>query len=160
MNTTTSSVPNDRRAIVALNRLVETCINGEKGYAIAAADARDPALKRSLMTFSEQRAAFVASLQAQIRELGGTPENEGSAAGTLHRGWVGIRKAIEGRSDRLLVDECLIAEEWARKRYIRGMNALALANWSTGLRLIIEEQYAGIRLAEVDLTRWLEGAEK
>jgi uncharacterized protein (TIGR02284 family) len=73
----------------------------------------------------------------------------------MHRGWVGMRKVVEGRSDKLLVEECLLAEDWAHQRYSRAMKELALAGWSPVLRMVIEEQYTGVRVAEADLSRWL-----
>lgn len=137
--------------VASLNHLVETCINAEKGYALGAADVRAPALKAAMLRSAEARAAWIAALQRRIRELGGAPENEGTALGGLHRGWMGLRRAIEGRSDRLIVEECLLAEDWARRRYAKAMSELARAGWSAALKQLIEDQYAGVRVAQHDL---------
>ncbi len=50
--------------IVALNSCVEACIDGEKGYALAAANVRDPMLKVLLRRYAAQRAEFIADAQA------------------------------------------------------------------------------------------------
>jgi uncharacterized protein (TIGR02284 family) len=53
-----------------LNGLIEICIDGEKGFAEAAADVRDPELKSFLQARSQERAGFVAALQSEVVALG------------------------------------------------------------------------------------------
>lgn len=83
-----------------LNTCIEACTNGEKGYAVAAADVRDPVLKALFHDYSEQRAEFVRGLQIAVQELGAFPENRGTAGGTAHRGFMAVRRAVEGRATR------------------------------------------------------------
>jgi uncharacterized protein (TIGR02284 family) len=141
----------DRKLVAALNHLLETCIDAEKGYASVAADARDVELKKLLMSQSQKRGEFVVALGDAIRTIGAVPMSEGDIIAPLHRGWIGVRKAIEGRSDRLLLEEVLVAEERARERYARGMFELAAAGWTPQIRSLVESQYAAIRAAQEEL---------
>ena len=103
--------PIDSKAIArALNLCIEACTDGRKGYAVAAVDARDVDLKRFLQRTSFERAEFVTQLQQALRSLGGVPENHGSARGALHRGWLDVRIAVEGRSDAVVMEECALGD--------------------------------------------------
>jgi uncharacterized protein (TIGR02284 family) len=106
-----------QKTIRALNRCVEACTDGEKGYGMAAADVRDPTLKSVFRSYEQQRADFVAALQKEIDGLGASHENQGTARGTLHRGWTGTRLAIEGRKDDVIVDECMRGEKFCLRTY-------------------------------------------
>ncbi|MDB4998282.1 MAG: family four-helix-bundle protein [Myxococcaceae bacterium] len=107
-----------------LNGLVETCVDGEKGFAEAAADARDPELKSFFQTRSQERAAFVAALQSEVIALGRFAENQGTARGTLHRVWTAAREGIEGHRDRLVLDECDLGERTAKRVYEKALNEM------------------------------------
>jgi uncharacterized protein (TIGR02284 family) len=106
-----------QKTIRALNRCVEACTDGEKGYAMAAADVRDPTLKSIFRSYELQRADFVSALQKEIDGLGASHENQGTARGTLHRGWTGTRLAIEGRKDDVIIDECMRGERSCLRTY-------------------------------------------
>ncbi len=105
-----------------LNGLVEICVDGEKGFAEAAADA--PELKSFLQTRSQERAAFVAVLQSEVIALGRFAENQGTARGTLHRVWTAAREGIEGHRDRLVLDECDLGERTAKRVYEKALNEM------------------------------------
>jgi uncharacterized protein (TIGR02284 family) len=106
-----------RKTIRALNRCVEACTDGEKGYGMAAADVRSPTLKSVFRSYERQRADFVGELQRTIDGLGAWHENEGTARGTIHRSWTGARMALEGRKDEIILDECLRGETWCLHTY-------------------------------------------
>jgi uncharacterized protein (TIGR02284 family) len=101
----------------SLNGLIEICIDGEKGFAEAAADARDPELKSFLAERSQERAAFVAGLQGELVSLGRFAENQGTVRGTLHRAWTAAREGLEGHRDRLVLEECERGDRAAKRAY-------------------------------------------
>ena len=106
-----------RKTTAALNRCVEICTDGEKGFGAAAADVRNTTLKAIFRLYESQRADFVRSLQAEIDALGYTHENQGTVRGTLHRAWTGARLQLEGRNDEVIVDECMRGEIAALRVY-------------------------------------------
>ncbi len=117
MNMTTIERRQLALTVTALNRCIETCTDGEKGYGAAAADVRDPQLKSIMSSYERQRADFVTELQRTTDGLGATHENQGTIGGTLHRGWTGARMQIEGRRDDVVVDECIRGEANALAAY-------------------------------------------
>lgn len=146
-----------RAAVTVLNGCIETCTDGEKGYATAAADVRDVGLKSYFQGKSEERADFVVALQEAISALSAVPENEGSTAGALHRGFVGIRKALEGRSDALVLEECLRGEKAALAAYEKAIAHASLDVASSTLRALLVHQRDAITRSVAELQHRLGG---
>ena len=123
-----------------LNDLIETSIDGEKGFLKAAEDAHNPELK-SLFTECAQRCRHgAAELQSQVRAQGSSPETSGSTAGALHRGWISVREALSSRDDKTILEECERGEDYAKAAYRKG-----LENDLPGdIRAIVERQYHGV----------------
>jgi uncharacterized protein (TIGR02284 family) len=109
---TTSDSP-----IAVLNRAIEMCRNGEQGFAQAASAVKDAHLRKALGQYSEQRAQFGLQLQALVKKSGGEPETHGSAAGALHRSWMGLKAAITGGNESTILDECARGDDTALETY-------------------------------------------
>jgi uncharacterized protein (TIGR02284 family) len=100
-------------ALKAINSLVETCKDGEKGYKTAAESVDNPQLKTELTRFAQQRADFRSELESCAKSLGGSAEQETSsagavmeAAGAVHRGWINIKSAVTGHDNKAILSEC------------------------------------------------------
>jgi uncharacterized protein (TIGR02284 family) len=133
-----------------LNELIETSIDGEKGFFKAAEDAHAAELK-SLFTQCAQRCRQgAAELQSQVRAQGASPENSGSAAGALHRGWVSVREALSHRDDAAILEECERGEDRAKAAYKKGLGKALPPD----IRAIVERQYQGV-IANHDRVREL-----
>ena len=145
MSTTSTQQTDPRDIIGALNKCIEICTDGEKGYAAAAADVRAPDLKALFQAKSKERADFVLALQAALQKLGAFSENEGTARGTAHRGWVGARLALEGRKDRVVVEECARGEQMALKAFEKALMRAPLVTLPQDLRTMLQHQYTAIK---------------
>lgn len=141
---------NTKELVRALNRCIECCTDGEKGYGVAAADVRAPELKALLEKYEHQRAGFVLALQAAVRQLGAFPENEGSFGGALHRGWMNYRRLVEGRNDRTILEGCVEGEQAAVRAYEAADRAV-FGTVPNDLRALVQDQYAAIQAALADL---------
>jgi uncharacterized protein (TIGR02284 family) len=139
-----------KELVRALNRCIETCTDGEKGYGVAAADVRAPELKALFHTYAKQRGDFVVALQEAIRTLGGFPENEGTLRGALHRSWMTCRGLVTGRKDRDILEGCAFGERAALDAYEAADRAVVHAV-PDDLRALVREQYADILDAHADL---------
>ena len=137
--------------VFALNTCIEACTDGEKGYALAAADVQSPALKEIFLARSLERADFVSTLQKATRDLHGAPENEGSVRGTLHRGWVGLRKVLEGKNDLLILEEVLRGEEAARSAYQEAVCHAQRGLLPEDVQALLDAQSAAIGSSLTDL---------
>ena len=148
----TETMSNDD-AISTLNGLIETCKDGQEGFKTAAEGVQRSDLKSLFHEFSQQRAKFAGELQSLVRTLGGDPENSGSVAGTLHRGWIDIKSAVTGRDDEAILNECERGEDSAKDAYKSALKEGLPAN----VRSTVETQYQSI-LAAHDRVRSLRNA--
>jgi uncharacterized protein (TIGR02284 family) len=100
-----------------LNELIETCIDGQRGFQAAAEAVDDPELKSELMRYSEQRGDFAAELQRLVGGTGEEPKHSGSLAGDLHRGWMNLRTALTSQDEHAILAECERGEDSAVESY-------------------------------------------
>jgi uncharacterized protein (TIGR02284 family) len=135
--------------VSVLNDLIEVSRDGEEGFRKAAEDAKNPELKELFASRSAEVGAAVRELQAQVVALGGRPEESGSVAGALHRGWVSLRSAVADRDDLAILEETERGEDVAKKKYA---DALQEDDLSFEIRALIERQYQGV-LRNHDLIR-------
>jgi uncharacterized protein (TIGR02284 family) len=128
------------KIIATLNELIETSKDGEKGFALAAKNTRDPELSGVFNQSEESRRAAAAELQDQVRLLGGDAEEGGSIRAAAHRGWISMKSALSTRDDNSILEECERAEDYAQARYA---DALKL-DLPEPARSIVERQYEGV----------------
>lgn len=126
--------------VKVLNNLIETSKNGEKGFDAAAEDTKTAELKLLFKNRSRDCASGAAELQALVTQLGGEPEDSGTVAGALHRGWTNLKAAVTGRSDHAILEECERGEDVAKAQYADALKEPLPEN----IRAIVERQYQGV----------------
>ncbi|WP_421682229.1 PA2169 family four-helix-bundle protein [Stutzerimonas urumqiensis] len=126
--------------IKVLNDLIETSLDGEKGFRDCAEDLKDPSLKTTMTQRAQECASAATELQQLVRSLGGKPEDDASTAGELHRRWVDLKSAVTGKDDKAILNECERGEDVAKKRYKEALEKDLPAN----VRLVVEKQYQGV----------------
>lgn len=141
-------------AISVLNNLIETCKDGQNGFQTAAEGIKRSDIKSLFYQYSQQRAQFAGELQNEVLRLGGDPEQSGSVAASLHRGWINIKSAVTGEDENAVLAEAERGEDTAVASY---KDALADANLPADVRAIVERQYAQVQEAH-DRVRNLERA--
>lgn len=127
--------------IRTLNGLIETCKDGEKGFKAAAEVIQDETLKELCVNYAQQRARFVADLQVAVRRLGGDPENGGSIAGALHRGWMTVKSAVTGHSDESLIAEAERGEDVAKCAYQKALDS----ELPLDVQAVVERQFIQVK---------------
>ena len=136
-------MPSDAEVISTLNSLIETCRDGQEGFRTAAEGVRDAELRELFRGYAGQRAGFAGELQDEVRRLGGDPAQTGSLVATLHRGWMGLRAALEGDDDRAVVSECERGEDVALETYRSALGR----DLPASVRAMVERQFAEIKEA-------------
>ena len=129
--------------ISTLNGLIETCRDGQNGFQTAAEGVTNSELKTLFHGYAQQRAQFVGDLQTEVRRLGGDPENMGSVAATLHRGWINIKSTVTGKDESAIIAECERGEDSAVSAYRDALDEDLPAN----IRAVVERQYAEVKQA-------------
>ncbi|MEZ5429281.1 MAG: PA2169 family four-helix-bundle protein [Pyrinomonadaceae bacterium] len=103
--------------ISTINNLIQTCKDGQNGFKDAAEGVERSDMKSLFYECSQQRAQFAGQLQAEVRKLGGEPEEDGSFSGTLHQGWMNLKAALTGNDETAVLNECERGEDSAVKAY-------------------------------------------
>lgn len=130
-------------AISTLNNLIETCRDGQNGFQSAAEGITDSSIKSLFEQYSQQRAQFVGELQNEVRRLGGDPQNTGSVAAALHRGWINIKSAVTGKDEHNILEEAERGEDSAVRNYEDALNQ----NLPPEVLSMVQRQFAAVREA-------------
>ncbi len=100
-----------------LYHLIEVCEDGERGFRVAADRVSNPGLKALFTELAADRARFAANLVPHLQRLGGRTDLSGTSAGTLHRGWMGLRSLVPGHHDHAVVTEAERGDQFAIDAY-------------------------------------------
>lgn len=109
--------------IDVLNDLIENAKDGEYGFRQCAERVKSPSLRQVLERRSADCRTAAAELQTLVVQLGGKAENDGTALGALHRGWISVKDALTPDSDRRIMDEAERGEDAAVARYRKALKA-------------------------------------
>jgi len=126
-----------------LNSLIETCRNGELGYADAAGLVKDTRLQTVLQGYAKERAGFARVLQAEVKKLGGTPAESGTAGAALHRGWMEMKSAATLGSAGAILSACETGEDSAWTHYKHVIDS----DISGASRAIVDKQWEKVKEA-------------
>jgi uncharacterized protein (TIGR02284 family) len=135
----------NKEAISVLNDLIETSIDGEKGFHTAAEDVKNPEIKAYFLSRSTECATSVRELQAEVRALGGDPDKSSSAAGAAHRLWVELKAAVTGKSDEAVLNEVERGEGHALKAYKEASQKAVEKNLPANVVTLIQRQLPGVQ---------------
>ena len=126
-----------------LNHLLGTLRDGEKGYREAADEAESAEYTSMFNEYAQQRARLSEELKAEIRQLGGDPDDSGSIAAAAHRAWANVRDAITGKDDTAIVAEVERGEDVAIDNYQNVMDENLPAN----IKTVVAKQYDEVKAA-------------
>lgn len=107
----------DKHDISVLNGLITTTLDSLKGFEDAAEDAKSTHFESLFAGFALDRRQVVASLQAEVRGLGGEPEDSSSFLGAAHRSFMDLRQAFTGKNDKAIIDEVERGEHHIKAKF-------------------------------------------
>lgn len=125
-----------------LNDLIETCKDGELGFAACAEHVTSPDLVQLFTARALECKAAASELQTMVSDYGGKPETDGSTSGALHRGWVAVRGSVAGYSDEAMLEECERGEDAALGSY---RAALRREDLPESVRAVVARQQLGVQ---------------
>ena len=135
---------NDHKTLLVLNNLIRASRDAEQGYLAAADAVAEPELVEMFAAYALQRARFADELHERVRSLRGTPENNGSPGGDVHRTWMGFRAAIEANDTHAILSECERGEDLA---VMACRDALAERDIDNQSRGVIQRHYEFVQAA-------------
>ncbi|HYF43419.1 MAG TPA: PA2169 family four-helix-bundle protein [Ramlibacter sp.] len=127
--------------IDALQDLVECCKDGEYGFRACAEQAQRQDLKSMFLQRADDCRRGAQQLNEQIRNLGGTAEDSGSALGAVHRGWVAVKTSLTSYDDKSVLEEAERGEDNALARYRKALKQPLPEH----IKQIVEKQYQGVQ---------------
>lgn len=131
----------DTHTINTLNKLIETCKDGEYGFKACSDHAVDPQIKQLFDVRAQDCRRAAAELQTLVVQRGGKPEDSGTASGSMHRGWVAVKGTLAGYTDLAMLEETERGEDAALKAY---RNALK-EDLPIEVRSVVEAQQQGVK---------------
>lgn len=127
--------------IDVLQDLAECSLDGEYGFQACAEQASSAELKSIFMQRADDCRRAVEELNEQIRGLGGTPKEHGSAAGAVHRGWVAAKSTLSTYDDRAVLEEAERGEDNAKARYTKALGKPLPPH----VKMLVERQMQGVQ---------------
>ena len=137
-----STATTPEQVISTLNDLIELNRDGQSGFQQAASKIETPLIKAFCLEQSLSRAKFVGELQTQVRSMGQEPDNTGSVAGALHRGWLDLKSALGG-GDAAILAATETGEDHAVNEYVKALTEALPAP----ARAMVEDQLQSVRHA-------------
>lgn len=126
--------------IDVVEKLIETCRDGQNGFRDAAEHTKDPQLRAFFNEQSLERARFAGELEDTAIHLGKRdPDRKGTVAGAMHRAWFDL-KANLGAGDDSILSSAEAGEDSAKKTYEEALNK----NLPEDLKGIIRQQAQSI----------------
>ena len=127
--------------ISVLNSLVATVIDSADGYenAISATDVSR--FSDFFRRRGAERRQLTGELQAQVRALGGTPEDDGTVLASAHRMFTNLRNSIAG-GDKAVIDEVEAGEDHIKAKF---EDALEDRDVSPTVAAAIERAYETVK---------------
>ena len=141
--------------IDVIEKLIETCRDGQAGYLDAAEHAKNHELRAFFSQQGLERAKFAGELESEARHLGeADPGRNPSMASKLHRAWIDLKHKLGG-GDASILESVAVGEQIAREHYQDALNA----DLPSDVREIVERQAESVFAAH-DQVRTLGGVYK
>ena len=128
--------------IHVLNSLIKTTLDSRKGFLDAAEHAENTHFASFFADFAERRSQAAATLQAEVRRLGGNPEDDSSFLAAAHRTFMNLKEMFASRDDRAIVEEVERGEDYIKDKF---ETALSDNELSPTARSVVEQAYQSVR---------------
>lgn len=125
-----------------LNSLIKTTLDSRKGFLDAADDAENSRFSSEFASFAQERSQAASLLQAEVRRLGGNPEDGSSFLAAAHRGFMNLKELFVDRNERAIIEEVERGEDYIKEKY---ETALDDPDLSPSTRAVIEQAYGSVR---------------
>ena len=143
-------------AITALNSLITTVIDSINGYEDSATNVDNQRLSEIFRERANERQQVVEDLRAEVRRLGGEPEEGGSFLGKAHQRFEDLKAAITGRDEKAIINEVERGEDYLKAEFEAAIESDELAGES---RAAVERAYQSVRSGHDQISQLKHGLE-
>jgi uncharacterized protein (TIGR02284 family) len=108
--------------ISTLNGLIKTTLDSMKGFKDAAEDAESTQFSTMFVDFARERSEVATALQAEVRRLGGDPEDDSGFLAAAHRSFMDLKAAFTGKDDKAIIQEVERGEDYIKGKFQAALN--------------------------------------
>jgi len=147
---------NHSEEISTLNTLIATTIDSVTGYENSAKDIANQRFAEIFRERANERQQVVEQLRAEVRRLGGNPEDDGSLMGKTHQSFEDMKAAITGQDEKAIINEVERGEDYLKEKFETALNSDALSGES---RSVVERCYQSVRSGHDQMSQLKHGME-
>ena len=142
--------------ISTLNTLIATTIDSVTGYEDSAENVDNERFREIFRSRADERQRVVEQLRAEVRRLGGDPEESGSFMGKTHQRFEDLKAAITGRDEKSIINEVERGEDYLKEKF---ETALSDGNLNSESRQMVEQCYQSVRQGHDQISQLKHGME-
>ena len=135
--------------IRTLNGLIATTIDSVDGYRTSAQDVENSRFAELFTARASERSSVAEQLRAEVKRLGGNPEDDGTILGAGHRAFVNLKSAVTSRDDQAIVNEVERGEDHIKAKY---EEALKDDNLSPQSRSLVETAFGSVKAGHDEMS--------
>ncbi len=142
--------------ISTLNTLIATTIDSINGYEESAQNIDNQRFREIFRERANERQEIVEQLRAEVRRLGGEPEDSGSFIGKAHQRFADLKAAITGRDEKSIINEVERGEDYLKSKW---QSALQSGDLHGATHDLIERCYQSIKAGHDQMSSLKHGME-
>jgi uncharacterized protein (TIGR02284 family) len=147
---------NHSKEISTLNTLIATTIDSVTGYGNSAKDIGNQRFAEIFRERANERQQVVEQLRAEVRRLGGNPEDDGSFMGKTHQRFEDMKAAITGQDQKAIINEVERGEDYLKEKFETALKDDTLSGES---RSVVERCYQSVRSGHDQMSQLKHGME-
>ena len=128
--------------IRTLNGLIATTIDSVDGYRTSAQDVENSRFAELFTARASERSSVAEQLRAEVKRLGGNPEDDGTILAAGHRAFVNLKAAVTGRDDQAIVNEVERGEDHIKAKFEEALKDDSLSPQS---RALVETAFGSVK---------------
>ncbi len=110
-----------------LNTLLATLTDSINGYRDSAENIENGSFRQLFLDSAEERSRVAEDLRAEVRRLGGDPDDDGSLMGKTHQVFLDLKSAVTGRDDKAIINEVERGEDYLKEKFEAALQSDKLA---------------------------------
>jgi uncharacterized protein (TIGR02284 family) len=142
--------------IATLNSLITTTIDSINGYEDSARNIDNQRFSEKFRQCANDRQQVVEDLRAEVRRLGGEPEDGGSFLGKAHQRFEDLKAAVTGRDEQAIINEVERGEDYLKEKF---ETALDSGDLTAESRAVVERAYQSVRAGHDQMSQLKHGME-
>src|SRR6476661_6991947 len=142
--------------ISTLNTLIATTIDSITGYEDSAKNIDNERFREIFRQRANERQRVVEDLRAEVRRLGGDPEEGGSFLGKAHQRFEDLKAAVTGRDEKAIINEVERGEDYLKEKFETALESDELTGET---RSVVERCYQSVKAGHDQMSQLKHGME-